>query len=90
LTFTSEPSGAQVRGPGGQLYGVTPFSRSFARSSDTRTVEVARAGYVPTRLVVTTASTRAVSVTLARAPRPRARPHAKRLGSEKTIDPFRR
>jgi serine/threonine-protein kinase len=91
LTFTSEPSGAQVRGPRAELYGVTPFVRVFPRSDETLTLEVTRAGYAPTRLEVAPSSPRAVSVTLARAPR---RAHAKsrvrRLGSEKTIDPFRR
>jgi hypothetical protein len=91
LTFSSEPSGAEVRGPGAELYGVTPFVRVFPRSDETLTMEVTRAGYAPTRLEVAPSSPRAVSVTLARAPRrAHAKARARRLGSEKTIDPFRR
>jgi serine/threonine-protein kinase len=91
LTFTSEPSGAEVRGPGGELYGLTPFTRAFARSDAPLALEVTRAGYAATRLEVPPSSPRAVSVTLAPAPRrPHPKARARRLGSEKTIDPFRR
>jgi serine/threonine-protein kinase len=91
LTFTSEPSGAEVRGPGGERYGLTPFTRAFPRSDEPLALEVARDGYAVTRLLVAPSSPRAVSVTLARAPhRPHAKARARRLGSEKTIDPFRR
>jgi hypothetical protein len=90
LSFTSEPAGAEVRGPAHDLYGVTPFSRAFPRSNEAQVIEFTRSGYAATHVQVTPSVTRAISVTLARAGHPRARPHGKRLGSEKTIDPFRR
>jgi serine/threonine-protein kinase len=89
LTFTSEPAGAEVRGPIGELYGLTPFSRAFLRADDEQVIEVTRAGYAPVRLTVTPNAPRAVSVRLARA-RPAIVKPAQRFGSEKTIDPFRR
>jgi serine/threonine-protein kinase len=97
LTFESEPSGAEARLVGGTLLGVTPFRRAFSRSASPITVELVRAGYEPLRLDISTAAPWTVSATLApaRALRPARRRAAvpKRsghLGSEKTIDPFRR
>jgi serine/threonine-protein kinase len=98
LTFESEPAGAEARlAPAGALLGVTPFRRAFPRSTTPIVVELARPGYTPVRLEVSTAAPRAVSATLAKArPRPldhatsRSRSHrrSEHLGSEKTIDPF--
>jgi serine/threonine-protein kinase len=99
LTFESEPVGAEARlVPEGALLGVTPFRRAFPRSTEPIVVELARPGYEPVRLEVSTAAPRAVSATLAKA-RPRRVEHApggrsrrhrrgEHLGSEKTIDPF--
>jgi serine/threonine-protein kinase len=96
LTFESEPAGAEARlVPDGALLGVTPFRRAFPRATAPILVELARPGYTPVRLEVSTAAPRAVSATLAKArPRrvdraPSRRSHRReRLGSEKTIDPF--
>jgi serine/threonine protein kinase len=93
VTFESEPAGAEARlVSDGSLLGVTPFRRAFPRRDAVVIVEIARAGYEPVRLEVSTSATRTVSVLLssarpARAARPR-RPE--RIGSEKTIDPFPR
>jgi len=91
LTFESEPPGAEVRLVSeGRLLGLTPFRHAFPRRDATLVVEIARAGYAPVRLEVSTAAPRTVSATLSRAPKPSRRARARHLGSEKTIDPFPR
>jgi hypothetical protein len=89
LAFTSEPQGAEVRGPGGELYGVTPFSRAFPRSDDTQALEVTRSGYAPVHLDVTANAPRAVSVRLSRL-RKAAKKRVRHWWNEITIDPFHR
>jgi hypothetical protein len=94
LTFESDPPGAEARLlHGGGLLGVTPFRRAFPRSAAPVAIELARAGYAPVRLEVSPATPRTVSATLAKLQAPArssARKRRGHLGSEKTIDPFRR
>jgi hypothetical protein len=98
VQFDSQPPGAEVRRvPDGELLGVTPFRRAFPRGGarDEIQVEVSREGWNPVRLPVSTAKSRALSVTLAphveKPARRRSGPRAQRaVESDKTIDPFRR
>jgi eukaryotic-like serine/threonine-protein kinase len=94
LTFESDPPGAEARlVAGGALLGVTPFRRAFPRSAAPVAIELGRAGYAPVRLEVSPATPRTVSATLAKLQPPARSSTRKRrghLGSEKTIDPFRR
>jgi hypothetical protein len=96
IAFESEPAGAEARlAASGELLGLTPFRRAFPRRDQSLIVELRRAGFEPLRVAVSTASGRTVNATLAptkasgRAPATRTVP-ARRLGVEKTIDPFRR
>jgi serine/threonine protein kinase len=91
IVFETEPAGAEVRlAREGELLGVTPFRRAFPRRDDELLLEVSLARYEPARLAVSTRTARTLSVTLARRAPPPPRKGSHRLGSEKTIDPFRR
>jgi serine/threonine-protein kinase len=96
VAFESEPAGAEVRlANTGELLGVTPFRRAFARGADVPepVVEIAHEGFVPARATVPTAEGATVRVVLTRAPevppKPMRRRAPRRLDIEKTLDPFR-
>jgi eukaryotic-like serine/threonine-protein kinase len=96
IAVESEPAGAEARLAGsGELLGLTPFRRAFPRKNQDLLVELKHTGFEPVSVVVSIASDRIVNATLApkngsrrAAPIRTARP--RRLGAEKTIDPFRR
>jgi hypothetical protein len=80
IKFVSAPPGAMVRMIGtGETLGVTPFTRSFARSDRSVTFEFAKSGFAAVTQDITLATDDAVAATLAqevgappREPRPPA------------------
>ncbi|MDB4981484.1 MAG: pkn1B [Myxococcales bacterium] len=90
VVFESEPSGAEVRLVAtGELLGVTPFRRTFARPVPSPVVEIERVGFLVARATVPSSEGGTVRVVLARAKKAKAPGRAhRRLDVEKTFDPF--
>jgi eukaryotic-like serine/threonine-protein kinase len=98
VVFESEPSGAEVRlVTTGELLGVTPFRRTFARQVPSPVVEIERGGFLVARALLPNSEGGTVRTVLVRAKgkaKVPSRAHRRldrahrRLDVEKTFDPF--